>query len=71
MCAKTRERRGKEQERRRGRASSRERIRAAKEEGEERGTKICAGRRGVGGGESERGRSLLVLLVASWPRTKG
>lgn len=44
MCAKTRERRGKEQERRRGRASSRERIRAAKEEGEERGTKVCAGR---------------------------
>lgn len=71
MCAKTRERRGKEQERRRGRASSRERIRAAKEEGEERGTKICAGRRDVGGGESERGRSLLVLLAASWPRTKG
>lgn len=69
MCAKTRERRGKEQERRRGRASTeRESERKRRARSVER---RYTGRtkRGVGRGESERERSLLVLLVASWPRT--
>lgn len=68
MCAKTRERRGKEQERR-GRASTeRESERKRRARSVER---RYTGRtkRGVGRGESERERSLLVLLVASWPRT--